>query len=95
MPKLPVRTSEHPSYFLETLSMAAICHWENTRRGISNRLAGNTGKLAIYFTEDRCKHNEDIVLKLREEQEILQCSPEVFFFLFAKLVEKKASKRED
>lgn len=57
--------------------MVAICHWENTKRGISNRLAGNTGKLAIYFTEYRCKHNEDIVLKLKEEQEILQCSPEL------------------
>lgn len=59
--------------------MVTICHWENTRRGISNRLAGNTGKLAIYFTEYRCKHNEDIVLKLKEEQEILQCSPELVF----------------
>jgi len=60
--------------------MTTICHWENTKRGISNRLAGNTGKLAIYFTGDRPKHNEDVVLKLREEQEFLQCSPEVCFF---------------
>lgn len=79
LPTLPVKPSEHPNYFLETLSMGTICHQENTRRGISNRLAGNTGKLAIYFTEYRCKHNEDIVLKLREEQEISQCSPEDFF----------------
>lgn len=76
--------------------MVAICHWENTKRGISNGLAGNTGKLAIYFTEYRCKHNEDIVLKLREEQEILQCSPELvcggFFFPLPHQWEKKAGK---
>lgn len=64
--------------------MVTICHWENTKRGISNRLAGNTGTLAVCFTEYRCKHNEDIVFKLKEEQEISQCFPELvcwgFFF---------------
>lgn len=56
-------------------------------KGIINRLAENTGKLAIYFTKDRCKHNGDIVLKLREEQEISQWSPEVS--LLTTPVEKK------
>lgn len=84
---MSVRTPQHPSYFLETLLLVTICHWENTRRGIINRLAENTGKLAIYFTKDRCKHNGDIVLKLREEQEISQCPPEVS--LLTTPVEKK------
>lgn len=63
--------------------MATICHWENMRRGISNSLAGKTGKLEIYFTKDRCKHNEDIVLKLKEEQKISQCCPEVLVIFFS------------
>lgn len=41
--------------------------------GISSSLAGNSGKVAMCFTEDRFKHNQDIVLKLREEQELSQC----------------------
>lgn len=73
--------------------MVTICHWENTKRRISNRLAGSTGTLAVYFTDYRCKHNEDIVLKLKEEQEILQCFPELvcwqFFFALATSVLKK------
>lgn len=94
IPTLSVRTSQHPVYFLETLPMVTICHWENTRRGIINRLAEYTGRLAIYFTKDRCKHNGDIVLKLREEQEISQCSPEVFPPCHAS-GKKKAGKWED
>lgn len=61
---------------------------ENTRGEISSRLAGNTGKLAIYLPEDRCKHDEDIVLKLREEQKISQCTLEIVLLLATPVEEK-------
>lgn len=50
--------------------------------GFSSSLAGNSGKVAMCFTEDRFKHNQDIVLKLREEQEISQCYLVMFGFFF-------------